>query len=102
MSREEFAHMADDIELGDFLDPQPWERPGFGTLDNFVFAEFALDAELNDRQVKAILDLINRVREGISTLTFTSNAQLKAAWATASHSQAMVLTLHRPDLVSDS
>lgn len=70
------------------LDPQPWRH--FDTLDNFEFAEWALDAELNERQVNKILKMIDRVRAGVSQLSFTSSGDLTRAWAVASETEHAV------------
>lgn len=69
-------------ESGEDLDHEPWAL--FGTQDNFEFAEWALEAELNQGQVETILKIIGRVRDGISKLNITSYEKLAATWRVAS------------------
>lgn len=79
----------EDLDLGQHIDPEPWSL--FGSLDNFEFAEWALEAELNRKQIEVILKIINRLRSGLSELTFSTYDELSQAWTIASQSQHSVL-----------
>lgn len=70
------------------IDLEPWRD--FGTRDNFEFAEWALEAELNQRQIEKVFTFINRLRSGVSDLTLRSYQELADAWAIASESQPAV------------
>ena len=72
-----------------WLDPEPWRR-SFGTRDNFELAEFVLDAALNDNLTNRLFKIIERVRQGISDLTYTSARELNNAWAVATAGETQV------------
>ena len=58
-------------------DDAPW-RP-FRCKGDFEFAEIALDASLNQKQVDALLDLITCVANGTSQVTLKNEQELRQA-----------------------
>ncbi|KAH0826712.1 hypothetical protein J3R83DRAFT_5109 [Lanmaoa asiatica] len=57
------------------VDPTPWIP--FRTAADFEFAEVALDASLNKRQVELLLNLIARVSRGDDRVTLKNDAELR-------------------------
>ncbi|GJF00191.1 hypothetical protein PsYK624_164700 [Phanerochaete sordida] len=55
----------------------------FNSLDDYRFAEVALDAGLKEEQVNVLLDIIAKIRNGESKFSLTSCAEMNAAWAKA-------------------
>ncbi|KAH9901641.1 hypothetical protein C8Q73DRAFT_636091 [Cubamyces lactineus] len=64
------------------LNRTPWHP--FKSRADFEFAEFVLNAALNEGQVDALLALIDRVSGGQSQLSFRKYSDLKDVWAAAS------------------
>ncbi|KAJ3556868.1 hypothetical protein NM688_g1786 [Phlebia brevispora] len=87
MKMVDFIHRHDNLDVHAELEHEPWHA--FGSLDNFRFAEWALDAALNERQLKTIIELISRVRTGTSDLSFSSIDEYTGAWNVAQLSQPM-------------
>ena len=54
--------------------PTPWHP--FRCKRDFEFAEIALEASLNKRQVESLLDLISRVAKGKAQVTLENEAEL--------------------------
>ena len=56
-------------------DPAPW-RP-FRCEGDFEFTEIVLDTSLNKRHIDALLDLISRVAQGQTQVTFKNEDELR-------------------------
>jgi hypothetical protein len=61
---------------------KPWTP--FRTRAEFEFAEIALDAALNNRQVDALLRVFRRCLEGEDSLDFKDHNELQKMWDLAS------------------
>lgn len=61
---------------------KPWTP--FRTRSEFEFAEIALDAALNKRQVDALLQVFRRCLEGEDTLDLKDHSELQSMWDLAS------------------
>ncbi|KAL1745630.1 hypothetical protein HDZ31DRAFT_35978 [Schizophyllum fasciatum] len=61
-----------------------WSQ-GFATQLDFEIAEFTLDAQLNKRQIKTLLDLLQRTARCPADLTYNSVADIDRCWEAASH-----------------
>ena len=55
-----------------------------------TLSEFVLDAALNDNLTNRLFKIIERVRQGISDLTYTSARELNNAWAVATAGETQV------------
>jgi hypothetical protein len=60
------------------LDEQPW-RP-FRTLTDFEFAEIALDAHMNRRQIDAMIKLVIKIVNTPDSFTLSSEKDLSNVW----------------------
>ena len=60
-------------------DPEPW-CPGFASLLEFEFAEFAEEAGLKKKHVLRLLRLIQRIGSGAETFTFSKQSDIQRAW----------------------
>ena len=78
----------------DPLREKPWEP--FKSLDDFNFAELALDANLKKDQVELLLSLINRGKES-PTVSFGSFEDIQRTWEKAAVFYPTVC-LHFPNL----
>ena len=57
----------------------------FASRGDFECSDLVLDAALNENQVNKLLKLINRLKNGEETLTFTNYTQVKDRWARAAY-----------------
>ncbi|KAH9848281.1 hypothetical protein C2E23DRAFT_739970 [Lenzites betulinus] len=62
---------------------RPWEP--FNSRIDFEFAQFVLEAALNNGQVDRLLKLIACISEGRSDFSFKNSGDVKSAWDVASH-----------------
>lgn len=86
---EEFSHSRPAPDFSK-VNPEPWWP--FSSRIDFEFAEFALDAALNRRQVSALLNLVDCVTANRTQLTFRTYDDVMHAWSAASHKQPAVRT----------
>ena len=75
---------------------KPWSP--FRTRAEFEFAEIALDAALNKRQVDALLKLFHRCIEGQDQFGLKDHTDLTEMWELASVLHARVCSSARPTL----
>ena len=66
----------------------------FNSLEDFKFAEIALEAGLKKAQVETLLSIIKGAREGSSSFTFESWDDMNLAWDKAAVHHPPVRTLH--------
>ncbi|KAF8802171.1 hypothetical protein BYT27DRAFT_7113291, partial [Phlegmacium glaucopus] len=66
------------------IDPQPWKP--FRTRLDFEFAEFMLDAHLNESQSASLISLVRNCIADPAAFTFTDGQDLKRCWK---HAQDM-------------
>ncbi|KAI0374197.1 hypothetical protein BV20DRAFT_1041702 [Pilatotrama ljubarskyi] len=66
------------------LSHKPWE-PAFQSLLDFEFADFVLEASLNEGEANKLLRLVRRIAESPAELTFDTYKDIKKAWKVASH-----------------
>jgi hypothetical protein len=76
------------------VDDQPWLP--FATRTDFEFAELIHQAALSKEQVNRLLQIIQKVVGGKSTLSFKSHDDLKEAWARAHKQMTPVSFFSQP------
>jgi hypothetical protein len=60
---------------------EPWKP--FISRDDFEFADAILQAGMNKQQVETILDIICRIKQSCSDLSFSTYNNMKMAWEKA-------------------
>ncbi|KAI0369554.1 hypothetical protein BV20DRAFT_1078292 [Pilatotrama ljubarskyi] len=75
------------------LSHKPWE-PAFQSLLDFEFADFVLEASLNEGEANKLLKLVRRIAESPADLTFNTYKDIKNAWKVASHITPAYQTHH--------
>jgi len=68
------------------IDPEPWKP--FCSLLDFEFAEFMLEAHLNDSQCATLLSLVKCTNEDPKAFTFSNTKDLKECWKHARATKA--------------
>jgi hypothetical protein len=82
-SFEEYGSGSTKRKCPTIVDSEPW-WPNFNSLEDFLYAELTLQANLNSETSEKLIKLINRCIDGKGTFTYKSHVDVENAWKRAS------------------